>query len=139
MKTYQPKQKEVNRSWHLIDAKGEILGRLATKAAGLLMGKGKASYSTHMDMGDNVVVVNAEEIKVTGKKAIQKVYRSHSGYPGGLKEVSFARLMEKHPERILEHAVAGMLPDNRLKAGRMARLKVVVGDRNPYEEKFKEK
>ena len=139
MKTYQPKQKEVNRSWHLIDAKGEILGRLAAKAAGLLMGKGKASYSTHMDMGDNVVVVNAEEIKVTGKKAIQKVYRSHSGYPGGLKEVSFARLMEKHPERILEHAVAGMLPDNRLKAGRMARLKVVVGDRNPYEEKFKEK
>ena len=137
MKTYQPKQKEVNRSWHLIDAKGEILGRLATKAAGLLMGKGKASYSTHMDMGDNVVVVNAEEIKVTGKKAIQKVYRSHSGYPGGLKEVSFARLMEKHPERILEHAVAGMLPDNRLKAGRMARLKVVVGDKNPYEAKFK--
>ena len=139
MKTYQPKQKEVKRSWQLIDAKGEILGRLATKAAGLLTGKGKASYSTHMDMGDNVVVVNAEEIKVTGKKAIQKVYRSHSGYPGGLKEVSFARLMEKHPERILEHAVAGMLPDNRLKAGRMARLKVVVGDRNPYEEKFKEK
>ena len=139
MKTYQPKQKEVKRSWQLIDAKGEILGRLATKAAGLLTGKGKASYSTHMDMGDNVVVVNAEEIKVTGKKAIQKVYRSHSGYPGGLKEVSFAKLMEKHPERIIEHAVSGMLPDNRLKKGRMARLKVVVGDKNPYEEKFKEK
>ena len=139
MKTYQPKQKEVKRSWQLIDAKGEILGRLATKAAGLLTGKGKASYSTHMDMGDNAVDVNAEEIKVTGKKATQKAYRSHSGYPGGLKEASFAKLMEKHPERILEHAVSGMLPDNRLKKGRMARLKVVVGEVNPYEEKFKEK
>ncbi|KKR87309.1 MAG: 50S ribosomal protein L13 [Candidatus Woesebacteria bacterium GW2011_GWB1_41_10] len=122
-----------------MDAKGEVLGRLATKVAGLLIGKGKASYSTHMDMGDNAVVVNAEEIKVTGKKATQKVYRSHSGYPGGLKEASFAKLMEKHPERILEHAVSGMLPDNRLKKGRMARLKVVVGEVNPYEEKFKEK
>ena len=138
MKTYQPKEKEVKRSWHLIDAKGEILGRLATKAAGLLTGKGKTTYSTHMDMGDNVVVVNAEEIKVTGKKATQKVYRSHSGYPGGLKEVSFAKMAKTHPERILIHAIGGMLPNNRLKKGRLARLRVVVGDKNPYEKKFAE-
>lgn len=139
MKTYQPKQKEVKRSWHLIDAKGEILGRFASKVAQLLTGKGKASYSTHMDMGDFVVVLNSEKIEVTGKKASQKVYRSHSGYPGGLKEVSFSKMSETHPERILLHAVSGMLPNNRLKAMRLARLKLVVGDKNPYEEKFKEK
>lgn len=139
MKTYQPKQKEVSRNWHLIDAKGEVLGRLATKVAGLLMGKGKATFSTHMDVGDFVVVTNVEKIVVTGKKDLQKVYRSHSGYPGGLKEVSFAKMSETHPERILEHAVSGMLPDNRLKKDRLAKLKLLVGDKNPYEDKFKEK
>jgi large subunit ribosomal protein L13 len=138
MKTYQPKEKEVRRSWHLIDAKGEILGRLATKIAVLLTGKVKPTYSTHMDMGDFVVVLNGEKVEVTGKKSTQKVYRSHSGYSGGLKEVSFKRMLDTHPERILERAVLGMIPDNRLKKGRMARLKVVVGDKNPYEEKFKE-
>lgn len=137
-KTYQPKEKEIKQSWHLIDAKGQVLGRLATKVSGLLMGKGKPTYAPHLDSGDFVVIINAENITVTGKKALQKVYRGHSGYPHGFKEVSFEKMMKEHPERIIEHAVEGMLPDNRLKKNRMARLKVVVGETNPYEGKFKE-
>lgn len=136
MKTYQPKEKEIKRSWHLVDAKDQVLGRMAVGVASLLMGKGKANYSTHMDSGDFVVVINVKDVKLTGKKESQKVYRSHSGYPGGLKEVSFAKMLTQHPERITEHAVSGMLPDNRLKKSRMARLKVVAGDKNPYENKF---
>ncbi|MCJ7805397.1 50S ribosomal protein L13 [Patescibacteria group bacterium] len=135
-KTFQPKEKEIKRVWHLIDAKGQVLGRLATKVSGLLMGKGKATYAPHLDSGDFVVVTNAEKITVTGKKALQKVYRGHSGYPGGFKEVSFEKMLKEHPERIIEHAVKGMLPDNRLKKDRMTRLKVVVGDKNPFENKF---
>ncbi len=132
MKTYQPKEKEVKRDWHTINADGEVLGRLSSKIAGLLMGKNKATYSRHMDSGDNVVVLNAEKVVVTGKKSSQKVYRGHSGYPGGFKESKFEKVLKEHPERIIEHAVRGMLPDNRLKAPRMARLKVIVGDKNPY-------
>jgi large subunit ribosomal protein L13 len=136
MKTYQLKAKEVQRKWHLLDAKDFVLGRLASQAATLLIGKHKADYTPHIESGDWVVVVNAEKINLTGKKAEQKVYRSHSGYPKGLKEISFAKLSREHPERIIEHAVAGMLPDNRLKKDRMARLKIVVGAENPYAEKF---
>ncbi|KKU47371.1 MAG: 50S ribosomal protein L13 [Candidatus Woesebacteria bacterium GW2011_GWF2_46_8] len=136
MKTYQPKASEVKRSWHLIDADGVILGRMATEVARLLTGKNKPSFSRHMDMGDYVVVVNAEKVKLSGKKTKQKVYRSHSGYPGGFKEVTFAQMRKEHPERIVGHAVAGMLPDNRLKKDRMARLKVVVGGENPFKDKF---
>lgn len=134
-KTYQPKQKDIKRNWHVVDAKGEVLGRISTKIAQLLTGKGKADFSRHMDSGDNVVVINAEKVVLTGKKAKQKVYRSHSGYPGGFKERSFEKVMKEHPERILEHAVSGMVPDNRLKPERMKRLKIVVGDKNPYESK----
>ena len=136
MKTYQPKEKEIKRNWHLINADGAILGRISTQIAIILTGKNKPSYATHMDMGDYVVVVNAEKVKLTGKKPQQKVYRSHSGYPGGFKEVSFAKMKKEHPERIIEHAVAGMLPDNRLKKARIVRLKVVVGPDNPYKDKF---
>ncbi len=136
MKTFQPKEKDIKREWHLIDAKDEILGRLATKIAGLLIGKGKPTYSTHMDMGDYVVVINAEKVAVTGRKASKKMYRTHSGYPAGFKEKSFDMVLSSHPERIIEHAVEGMIPDNRLKAGRMLRLKVVAGDKNPYGDKF---
>ncbi len=138
MKTFQPKEKEIKREWHLIDAKGEILGRIASKIAQFLTGKNKATFSRHMDSGDYVVVLNAEKVVVTGRKKAQKVYRSHSGYPGGFKERSFEKVMTEHPERILEHAVAGMIPDNRLKAERMARLKVVAGDKNLYANKFEE-
>jgi len=137
MKTYQLKAKEVKRNWHLIDAKDAVLGRLATRAAALLMGKLKVDYSPHIESGDYVVVVNAEKVKVTGRKAQQKLYRSHSGYPGGFKEVTYAKMSEEHPERIIEHAVSGMLPDNRLKKARMAMLKVIVGEKNPYADKFK--
>lgn len=136
MKTYQPKQKEVKRGWHLIDAKGQVLGRLATNVAILLMGKQKATYSTHMDSGDNVVITNAELIKTTGKKSLQKVYQSHSGYPGGFKEVTFSKMAKEHPSRIIEFAISGMLPDNRLKSDRMARLHVTKGEKHKYNDKF---
>lgn len=136
MKTFQPRQSEVKREWHLVDAKDEILGRLSTKIAELLTGKGKATYSRHMDSGDYVVVINAEKIMVTGRKASQKVYRTHSGYPSGFKEKSYDMVMRSHPERIIEHAVSGMVPDNRLKKERMLRLKVVAGDQNPFEKEF---
>lgn len=137
MRTFQPKGKEIERNWHLIDAKDQILGRVATKIATFLVGKNKSTYSAQTDSGDFVVVLNAEKVKVTGKKAEQKVYRSHSGYPKGFKEVSFAKMSRENPERIIEHAVRGMVPDNRLKAQRMARLKVLVGDKNLFENKFK--
>jgi len=135
-KTYQPKVKEMKRAWHLIDAKGQILGRLATKVATYLIGKHKADYSAHLDSGDFVVVLNAEKVELTGKKALQKKYYSHSGYPGGFKEVSFEKLFSQKPERVIEHAVSGMLPDNRLKKDRMQRLKVFVKEQNPYKDKF---
>lgn len=135
-KTYQPKQKEVTRKWHLVDADGAILGRMATAVARLLMGKHKAAYAAHLDVGDYVVVKNAEKVGLTGKKKEQKVYYRHSGYPGGLKEIKFSKLNSEHPERVVELAVFGMLPDNRLRDKRMRRLKVFAGNRNPFVEKF---
>lgn len=137
-KTYQPKAKEVVRNWHLLDAKDFVLGRLSTQIATLLMGKHKPNYSTHMDSGDFVVVVNSEKVELTGRKKEQKVYRSHSGYPGGFKEVTFERLSKKDPSRIIEFAVYGMLPDNRLRSIRMTRLHVFKGDKHKFENKFKE-
>jgi large subunit ribosomal protein L13 len=137
MKTFQPTEKEIKREWHLVDAKGEVLGRLATKIATFLIGKHKSDYSAHMDSGDYVVVINAAKIMVTGKKASQKVYRSHSGYPGGFKEVSYEKMMTDFPDRIITHAVSGMLPKNRLRDKRLLRLKVFEGSKYPYEEKFK--
>src|SRR4030042_1433607 len=136
MKTYQPKEKEIKRAWHLIDAKDAILGRVSTQIAQYLMGKQKPNYSAHLDSGDYVVVLNAEKVVLTGKKPLQKVYYHHSGSPGGLKEITLAKMRKEHPGRILEHAISGMLPDNRLKKDRMARLKVLVGERNPYADKF---
>lgn len=137
MKTYQPKKNDIIRSWHLIDASDQVLGRLSTKIATFLMGKHKANYSANIDLGDNVVVINSELVKVTGNKFASKVYRSHSGYPGGFKETSYAKLSKEHPSRIIEFAVKGMLPDNRLKKVRMARLHVFKGKENKYENKFK--
>lgn len=136
MKTYQPKQSEVTRDWHLMDAKGKILGRFASEVAKYLTGKHKVNYSNHMDMGDYVVVINAKDIQVSGKKKKQKLYRSHSGYPGGFKETKYAQLSKEQPEKIIEHAVGGMLPDNRLKRGRLRRMKVYKNDKHSYEDKF---
>ncbi len=131
MKTFQPK-KEVKRNWHLLDAKDKVLGRLASSVAILLMGKHKPTYSSHMDSGDYVVIINVEKVKLTGKKTSQKVYRRHSGYPGGFKEVSFSKMITEHPERVIQLAVSRMLPKNRLQDQRIERLKLVVGDKNPY-------
>ena len=137
VKTYQPKHKDIKREWHLIDAKGQVLGRLSTKIATLLMGKHKPTYSSHMDMGDCVVVINAKGIILTGKKMKDKTYKGHSGYPGGFKEVSITKLMDENPKKIIEIAVSGMLPDNRLKSPRMRRLKVFADSKHNYDNMFK--
>jgi len=136
MKTYQPKEKEVRRDWYLMDAKGKIVGRLATEIATLLMGKHKVNFSKHQDVGDYVVLLNAEKIKFSGRKEEQKLYRRHSGYPGGFKELTARMLREKDPRRIIKKAVFGMLPDNRLKKERLKRFKIIVGGENPYKDKF---
>ena len=136
MKTYQPKLKDIKRRWILIDMKGQILGRVATQIAGLLMGKTKENYVPHLDMGDYVVIINAKEVVVTGEKSKQKVYRGHSGYPGGLKEVSYKKLTKEQPLKVIEHAVSGMLPDNKLKSERMRRLKIFSDDKHPYSDKI---
>lgn len=138
MKTYQPKHKDIKRDWHMIDAKDKILGRMSTNLATLLMGKHKPIYSDHMDMGDYVVVVNAQKVRVTGKKRKQKVYQKHSGYPGGFKEVSFEKMITEHPERVIELAVSRMLPGNRLRDKRMRRLKVFAGADHTYKNKFED-
>lgn len=127
MKTYMPKASEIDRKWYLVDAEGMVLGRLATEIATILRGKNKAEYTPHMDMGDFVVVVNADKVVLTGKKEQQKLYRRHSGYPGGLREVPYERMMEKHPERVLENAVRGMLPKNTLGRAMFRKLKVYAG------------
>lgn len=137
MKTYQPKSKEIERNWHFVDAEGQILGRLATRVASFLIGKHKATYSPHMDSGDWVVVLNAEKVRLTGRKEEQKVYRSHSGYPGGFKEIAFEKMKKEHPERVIELAVKGMLPDNRLKDKRLRRLKIFKTGDHPYSDKLK--
>ncbi len=138
MKTYQPKHKDIKRNWHMIDAEDEVLGRMSTKLATLLMGKHKPTYSDHMDMGDYVVVINAQKVKVTGKKRKQKVYQKHSGYPGGFKEVAFEKMITEHPERVIELAVSRMLPGNRLRDKRMRRLKVFAGASHSYKNKFED-
>lgn len=123
-KTYQPKSKEILREKQVLDASSQPVGRVATKAASFLMGKHKPTYATHMDMGDFVEVTNASKVVLTGNKLNQKTYKSHSGFPGGYKEVAASKLMKEKPERILEYAIKGMLPKNRLQAKRMKRLTV---------------
>lgn len=136
MKTFQPKAKEVKRNWHLVDAKDQVLGRVSTEIAKYLMGKQKPTYSSHMDSGDFVVVVNARGVKLTGNKEATKTYISHSGYPGGLRELSIAKLRAESPDKIVRHAVSGMLPDNRLKSKRLARLKIFADKDHTYADKF---
>lgn len=137
MKTYQPKDKEIVRNWHLIDAKGKIVGRLASEIANILMGKNKISFSKHLDVGDYVVLINSEKVIFSGRKESKKLYRRHSGYPGGYKEITAELLREKYPDRIIKKAVFGMLPDNKLKKERMKRFKIIIGSQNPYQDKFK--
>jgi len=132
MKTYSAKPTEIEREWHVFDASDKILGRLATQVASLLMGKHKPMFSPNLDTGDFVVIINAEKIRITGNKAKQKLYYRHSGYPGGLKSISFEKLMQTNPTRVIEHAVKGMLPHNRLGAKMVKKLKVYTGDTHPH-------
>jgi large subunit ribosomal protein L13 len=131
-KTYSPKPAELTHDWYLVDAAGQNLGRLSTLIATTIMGKNKVRYSPHLDCGDNVVIINAGKIAVTGNKLIAKKYYHHSGYPGGIKETSLEALLERHPTRVIEHAVAGMVPKNRLHDLRMARLKIYAGPEHPH-------
>ena len=124
MKTYSAKPTDVEHKWYLIDAKGMNLGRLSTKIAQLLMGKHKPAYTPNVITGDIVVVINCAKIKVTGNKLTDKFYYKHSGYPGGLKETSLKEMLEKHPNRVIEHSVAGMLPKNKLRDKMLLNLKV---------------
>jgi large subunit ribosomal protein L13 len=127
MKTYSPKASEIERQWYIVDAEGKTLGRLATQIATILRGKHKPTYTPHMDMGDYVIVVNAEQVKVTGEKESKKLYYRHSGYPGGFRTTRYRDLMSKHPTRPLEKAVRGMLPRNALGEAMFKKLKVYVG------------
>ena len=133
MKTYVPKKDEVTRKWWLIDADGKILGRLATEVANLLRGKGKPQYVDFLDIGDFVVIINAEKIKVTGNKLDQKFYYSHSGYPGGIKEKSLKDLLESKPEDVIKKAVWGMIPKNKLNRAIHKKLKVYAGPHHPHD------
>jgi len=132
MKTYSAKPAEVVRSWYVIDASEVPLGRLATVAARHLTGKTKPMYTTHIDCGDNVVVINAAKVGITGNKLADKKYYHHSGYPGGIKEVSLEQLLQRRPQQVVELAVKGMLPKNRLQADRLKRLKVYAGAEHPH-------
>jgi large subunit ribosomal protein L13 len=132
MGTYVPKGREaealtVGKDWFVIDANGQVLGRLATRVARMLIGKDKPTYTPFLDCGDHIVVINAERVKLTGNKMDQKVYRHHSGWPGGLKEVSIRSLMQRRPEEVIREAVLGMLPKNKLRARRAKKLRVYAG------------
>lgn len=133
MKTYIPKTEEIARKWYLINAEGQILGRLAVKIAKILAGKEKPIYTPHLDVGDFIIVINAEKIKVTGNKKEKKVYYRHSGYPGGLKKKTYEDLLKEKPERIIKEAVKGMLPKNKLGRQMFKKLKVYKGIEHPHQ------
>jgi large subunit ribosomal protein L13 len=133
MKTYTPKASEITRHWWVVDAEGKPLGRLATEIARILRGKHKPSFTPHLDVGDHVVVVNASKVALTGRKADQKTYFRHSGYMGGDKHIPFRRMIETHPERVIERAVKGMLPKNALGRQMRRKLKVYGGAQHPHQ------
>jgi len=133
MKTFVPKRSEIERKWWLIDADGKVLGRLGTEISILLQGKRNPEFVKFMDSGDFVVVINAEKVKITGKKLEQKKYYSHSGYPGGIREKTLKELLEKNPEDVLRKAVRGMLPKNKLGRAMYKKLKVYTGPDHPHE------
>jgi large subunit ribosomal protein L13 len=133
IKTYTPRAAEIQREWFVIDAKDQTLGRLATQIAVLLRGKHKPMFSPHMDVGDYVIVLNCDKIRVTGRKLDQKFYYRHSGYPGGLKSESLREMLRRHPERVIQAAVRGMLPKNRLGRKMIKKLKIYAGDTHPHQ------
>ena len=132
MKTYSQKTSEINREWYVIDASSMPLGKLAVIIADKLMGKSKVTYTPHTDNGDYVIVINAKNIKVTGNKMTEKMYRHHSGYPGGLRELKLEEVLEKDPSRVITSAVKGMLPKNKLSAERLKRLRVFAGPEHTH-------
>jgi large subunit ribosomal protein L13 len=132
LKTYSTKTVDIERQWHVIDASGKTLGKLATQVAGLLMGKHKPIFSPNLDTGDFVVVINADKVRFTGNKEKQKLYYRHSGYPGGLKSTSLEKMMQNNPAQVIEHAVKGMLPRTRLGASMRKKLRVYAGDTHPH-------
>jgi large subunit ribosomal protein L13 len=133
IKTYTPKPEDIQREWFVIDAKDQTLGRLATQIAHLLRGKHKPIFSPHMDVGDFVIVINCEKIRVTGNKLEDKKYYRHSGYPGGIRSVTLRQQLEKHPDRVIRAAVRGMLPKNKLGRQMIKKLKVYAGDTHPHQ------
>ncbi len=132
-RTYVTKPEDIERNWYVVDASGKTLGRLASEVAQIVRGKHKPIFSPSVDAGDYVIVVNAERIHVTGDKRAQKIYYRHSGYPGGLKEVSLGRMLDEHPTRVITHAVRGMLPKNRLGRAMLKKLKVYAGPNHPHQ------
>ena len=132
MKSFIAKPAEVERKWYVVDADGKTLGRLASEVASVLRGKNKPTYTPHVDCGDYVMVINAEKVAVTGKKRSEKIYKKHTGYPGGLREITFDKLQQKKPEEIIRHAVKGMLPDGALGRQMFKKLKVYAGSEHPH-------
>ena len=139
MKSYRPKKEEVERVWYEVDADDRVLGRLAAAIAKVLMGKHKPTFHPAVDTGDFVVVTNAKKIKLTGNKLQDKKYHKHSGYPGGLKTMNYEEFIEKHPIRVIKKAVKGMMPANKLREGRLKRLKVYEGAEHPHSAQKPEK
>jgi large subunit ribosomal protein L13 len=133
VRTFTQKQEEIERNWYIVDAEGETLGRLASRIAPILKGKHKPVYTPHLDCGDFVIIVNAEKVRVTGRKMDQKLYHRHSGYPGGLSSISLKDQLAKHPERVLQAAIRGMLPKNKLGRRMLKKLKVYAGDSHPHQ------
>jgi len=132
MATVMPKEDEIQRKWYVVDADGRVLGRLASQVAAILRGKHKVTFAPHLDVGDHVVVINAEKVHLTGRKLTDKIYRWHSGYLGGLREVSAERMLRTHPARVIEWAVQGMLPKGRLGRAMARKLKVYRGAEHPH-------
>lgn len=132
-KTYTPRKESIQRRWFVVDADGQVLGRLASKVATILRGKHKPQFASHMDVGDHVIVVNAAKVRVTGKKAEQKLYYRHSGFPGGLRQEPLELLLQRKPERVIELAVRGMLPKNRLGRAMAKKLHVYAGPDHPHQ------
>ena len=132
MKTYIAKEKDIQKTWYLADAKDKILGRFASKIATILIGKGKVIYSPHHDVGDEVIVINASKVKTTGKKFADKIYKRYSAYPGGLNQETLETKMKKDPEYVIRHAVKGMLPKNKLGAKLLKKLKIYADENHPH-------
>jgi large subunit ribosomal protein L13 len=139
LKTITPKAKDIEQKWYIVDATGKVLGRVASEVAQILKGKHKPMYTPHLDVGDHVVIINAEKVRVTGRKLEQKKYHRHTGYPGGLKSKTLGKVVQEKPEWVLEHAIKGMLPHNRLGRKMFKKLKIYAGEQHPHDAQKPEK